>query len=48
MVQGARVFDTYQTSVALEGFIKKDIPHGFIIVAACKDECVTNLSPTVK
>ena len=29
-------------------FIKTDIPDGRIIVAACKDDCATNLSYNVK
>ena len=40
----AQVFDTYKSSETFDRFIKEFIPVGFIVVAACKDECVTNLS----
>ena len=39
-----RVFDTYKSSKAFEEFIAEPIPDGYIIVAACQDDCVTNLS----
>ena len=41
------VFDTNQSSEALETFIDTGITEGFIIVAACKDDCVTNMSDKV-
>lgn len=45
----ARVFDTYRSSAPLETFIDSSIPgENCIIVAACKDECFTNLSDKVK
>lgn len=43
-VETNRVFDTYQSSEALEQFISKAIPEGHIVAAACRDECATNLS----
>ena len=44
----ARVFDTYHSSKELDAFIKTKVPKDHIVVAACKDECVNNLSNTVK
>ena len=44
----AGVFDTYTSSEHLEKFIAHDVPRNHIIVAACKDECVKNLSQTCK
>ena len=44
VVVKARAFDTYKTSVDLDGFIHAGIPEGYIVVAACMDECSTNLS----
>ena len=44
-VSHAEIFDTYKSSNALDWMIKKiDGKKDFIIVAACKDECVTKLS----
>ena len=43
-VEFAKAFDTYKSRVAFDVFIGKYIPKGHIIVAACKDECYTNLS----
>ena len=43
-IQTARVFDTYKTSKELDEFLLNDITPGDIIVAACKDDCVTKLS----
>ena len=43
----AKVFDTYKSSQELEQYIDQ-IPAHSIIVAACKDECVTNLSEKCK
>lgn len=41
----AKVFDTYKSSDELDNFIKSnDIPKGYIVAAACKDDCTTNLS----
>ena len=38
------VFDTYKSSESLNEFIKNGIPEEVIVVAACQDDCVTNLS----
>lgn len=53
-VQWAEVFDTHKSSEKLERFIvnylfrPQTAEEGEIIVVACKDECVTNLSDSVK
>lgn len=47
-VESAKVFDTYKTSSGFDGFIAKGVPDGFIVVAACKDEFVSNLSESGK
>ena len=40
-----QVFDTYKSSDELDKFIKdNDIPKGYIVAAACKDDCTTKLS----
>ena len=38
------VFDTYESSDKFNEFISKEVPDGHIVVAACKDDCVKNLS----
>ena len=38
------MFDTYKSSVLFDKFIKRTIPEGYIVIAACKDDCVTELS----
>lgn len=43
-IASAQVFDTHESSLAFEEFIKIKIPQGFIVVAACKDECAKKLS----
>ena len=47
-VDSAKVFDTYKASDELDEFISKGIPIGRIVVAACKDDCVTSLSDRAK
>ena len=42
-VESAQAFDTYISSEALEAFTD-EIPEGRIVVAACMDECATELS----
>lgn len=44
-VQVAKAFDTYHSPQEMEEFIKDEIQDGFIVVAACKDDCVSRLSP---
>ena len=45
----AQVFDTYKSSKNFENFLQKQIiTSGHIIVAACKDDCVNNLSVKIK
>lgn len=47
-VKVAKCFDTYTSSQNLNAFIRSDlIPDGHIVVAACMDECVNNLSTQV-
>ena len=43
-VEMTKVFDTYKTSEGFHEFIDHAIPEGHIIVAACQDECMSNLS----
>lgn len=40
-VEEAKAFDTFQSKVAFEFYVSKRFPKGSIIVAACKDDCVT-------
>ena len=53
-VEAAKVFDTNKSSIELETFINtlekyySDKPEGYILAAACKDECSRNLSNKVK
>ena len=44
-VEWAQAYDTYKNSFMFDDFIETgDIREGIIVVAACKDECVTSLS----
>ena len=47
-VELAKVFDTYKTADGFDDFIASDIPEGHIVVAACKDDCASNLSPKAR
>ena len=47
-IESAKTFDTYKSSVEFENFIKTPIRNGHIVAAACKDDCVTNLSEKSK
>ena len=48
-VESAQAYDTYETSASLDNFLNTSaIPEGYIIVAACKDDCATNLSVNAK
>ena len=48
-VELARVFDTYKDPEHFEKFIDTfDIPEGYMVLAACMDECVKNLSEAGK
>ena len=44
----AGAFDTYKSSAELDAFVKQDVTEGFIVVAACMDDCSTQLSPQAK
>ena len=46
-VELAKAFDTYESSVELDKVIP-NIPESSIIIAACQDDCVSNLSQTGK
>ena len=43
-VEQSKVFDTYASSEGFDEFISEMIPDSYIIVAACKDDCVKSLS----
>ena len=48
-VDSAKVFDTYKSSDLFEDFIiNHPIPDGFLVFAACMDECTFNMSEKVK
>ena len=48
-VKFAKVFDTYKSSDDLDKFIDlENINFGFIVVAACKDDCARKLSENAK
>lgn len=48
-VEKAEVFDTFKSSASIEAFIfNYYVDDGFIVVAACKDECATELSYIAK
>ena len=38
------IFDTFGSSDEFEEFIDNYVPTGFIVLAACKDDCVTSMS----
>ena len=40
----AHVFDTNETSKEFDAFIEKGVPEGHIVIAACKDDCVKEMS----
>lgn len=47
----AKVFDTYKYSKGFDDFINgfgSNIPKDFIVIGACMDECVSNLSQEAK
>ena len=51
LVAYAQIFDTYTSSEPFEEFIwglKKINYNNFIVITACKDECTTKLSETVR
>lgn len=43
-VERASIFDTYESNEAFDNFADIDIPENFIVVAACKDDCVKHLT----
>ena len=46
--QTAQSFDTYESSALLDYFISAPIPDGYIVAAACRDDCVSQLSEESK
>ena len=44
----SKVFDTYKTGDLFENFITNCVEDNTIVVAACKDECVTSLKESSK
>lgn len=47
-VELAAVFDTYKTSKLLDNLIDGGIPHGYIVIISCQDECASSMSLTIK
>ena len=40
----ARAFDSFNNDHWFDDFVKCELPEGHIVVAACKDECISNMS----
>ena len=47
-IEAAKTFDSYSSTHRIDAYIEHLIPQGFIVVAACKDDCVTKLSDKSK
>ena len=47
-IELAKIFDTSSSSAKFDQFIGNQIPHGYIIAAACHHDCVSNLSQSAK
>ena len=48
-VEFAKMFDTYKNGSDFDEFITlNNFDDGYILIAACKDDCVTNLSKDAK
>ena len=45
-IELAKCFDTYESNIDFDDFVEEHspVPDGYIVVAACKDDCATNLS----
>lgn len=43
-VVSAKVFDTHQSTASFDTFLGSKVPSNHIVVAACKDDCDTELS----
>ena len=43
-IEFAQIFDTHMNKDSMDVFMEKRLPLGFIVIAACKDECSTRLS----
>lgn len=48
IVDLAMVFDTYKSPDQFDDFISDDFKGGSIVIAACQDDCATNLSEKAK
>ena len=48
VIQDAQIFDTYKSSDSLSAWQSKEWTAGDIVVAACKDDCATNLTEECK
>ena len=45
----AKVFDTYDDEgLDFDRFVKQPLLDGLIVIAACKDDCTSNLSDNAK
>ena len=42
------IYDTYKSAEEFNCFVYNGCPEGFIIIAACQDDCVTQLSSFAK
>ena len=47
-VEVAQAFDTSASAQGFDNFIANELDEGYYVVAACKDDCVTNLSQAGK
>ena len=43
-IEFGEIFDTYKSSDKFNKFISSHIPKGYVVAAACKDDCITRLS----
>ena len=49
LVEFSKVFDTYKSGEEFDDFLRnKYFPMGQIVIAACKDDCVSSLSDEAK
>ena len=44
----AEIYDTYKSSEDIDDFVTCHIPLDYIIIAACKDDCVSSMSQLAK
>ena len=48
MLEHSEIFDTHVGSEKMEVFIDSNIPQGWIVAAACKNDCVKGMSQKVR